>query len=222
MANQKRFSNGLFIVVIVIFIGIGGYFSLTRKSAPVVEASLSSQDVRQTTVTAVASVPMESEKTKALKTYQNKKLGFEFTYPAKLTLTENGNRVALSHSIPYENHGACDMTGDSQLYKTLEDFNVSLELTSEKLTFNYTDGEYSAGTLKGPWAYQGAEGCGNSSYHFSLTGSKMLVVQKAAIQALSGISTLWDLKKILKTPGVISREESDAIFSQILSSFKLL
>jgi len=154
------------------------------------------------------------------KTYKNEEYGFEFKYPEKLKLIENGDKVVLSHSIPYDNYGDCDMMGGDQLYKTLDDFKVSFKIVPQKWALDYIDGEYNAGILKGSWAYEGAEGCGHSTYYFPIEQNGTLAVYRSAVQALSGSSTLWDLEKILKIPGVIPREESEKIFNEILSTFK--
>jgi len=160
------------------------------------------------------------DETKNWKIYRNET--FEFKYPENLQLIEDGNKVVLNHSIPYENVGDCDLLGGGQLYETLDDFNVSFEVVNQKLSLNYVVGEYNAGILKGSWALEGAEGCGHSKYHFSIGENKTLVVQRANIQALSGISTSWDLEKILKISGVISKEESEKLFNEILSTFRLV
>src|SRR5436190_3203132 len=55
------------------------------------------------------------------KTYRNTQYGFEFKYPNKLKLSQQGEKVVLNHSIPYENNGNCDMSGDSTIYPTLDD-----------------------------------------------------------------------------------------------------
>ena len=156
------------------------------------------------------------------KTYRDDNKGFEFKYPEKLKLVKEENKVILNHAIPYENYGDCDMMGEEQLYTTLDDFDVSFEIVNQKLSLRYHDGEYSAGTLRGSWAYEGAEGCGHSTYHFPIGEDKTLVVQRAAVQALSGLSTVWDLEKILKVPGVIPQEESEKLFNEILSTVKFL
>lgn len=155
-------------------------------------------------------------------TYQNDKLGMEFQYPKKLTITTDGNKIILNHSIPYENTGSCDMTGGGQYSATLNDFNVSLEIVPQNLTLNYIDGEYEIGTLKGSFVNMGAEGCGYILYYFPIAGNKTLVTQKDNVQALMRISTAWDTEEILKIPGVITMEESKKIFQQILSSLKFI
>ena len=216
--NQKGFANIILIVVIVILVGAVGYFAFVKKSEPVAQQPTPS--VTTQTPTSQQPSPTPVSETANWKTYRSET--FEFKYPEKLQLVKNGSKVILSHSISYENSGDCDMSGGGQLYKTLDDFNISFEIVNQKLTLNYIDGQYSAGTLKGSWAYEGAEGCGYSKYHFSIGENKTLVVQRAAVQALSGLSTTWDLEKILKVPGVISKQESDKLFNEILSTFKFI
>lgn len=158
------------------------------------------------------------DETQNWKTYTSSKYGFEFKYPENLKLTDTGSKVNLNHSTPYENHGDCDMSGDIGTFKSLTDFNISFEVTSENVA-KQIDGDYSAGMLKGMWAYSGAEGCGEYIYFFP-TGNRTLVVRRAAVQATSGLSTGWQLDKILAIPGAISKEESQKLFDQILSAFK--
>ena len=205
----------IFIILGVVAVLVFGYSFLWMKSGFI--------DYRPQTDKAVKPTEIFSQSTDEVpgwKTYRDDKSGFEFKYPENLKLIKEGNKVILNHFIPYENYGDCDMMGGEQLYKTLDDFNISFEVVNQKLSLNYIDGEYSAGMLNGSWAYEGAEGCGHSTYHFSIGENKTLVIQRAATQALSGLSTLWDLEKILKIPGVISKEESNKLFNEILSTFK--
>ena len=157
-------------------------------------------------------------------TYRNEALGFEFKYPEKLNLIESESEVVLNHSIDYENYGDCDMLGGNQLYQTLDDFNVSFEVIHNHVDhdlygYDYT---YKAGLLEGYWIYEGAQGCGNIVYYFPAGEDKTLVVTRAAVQALSGISLIWDLEEILQVPGVIPKEEAEEIFDQILATFKFI
>ena len=191
--NQKGFAN-IVLIIVVVAIVVGGYFVFVKKTT--------------------------NDESKNWKTYKSET--FEFKYPEKLKLVKNGNKVILNHSIPYDNSGDCDMSGGDQLYKVLDDFNISLEVVPQKLTLKYVDGEYNVGTLHGFWAYEGAEGCGHNTYYFPFGENRTLVIQRAAVQALSGLSTLWDLEKILKIPGVISKEESEKIFKEVLSTFKIV
>ena len=205
----------IFIILGVVVVLVLGYSFLWMKSGFI--------DYRPQTDKIVKTTETPSQSTDEVsgwKTYRDDRNGFEFKYPEKLKLIKESNKVTLIHSVLYENYGDCDMMGGEQLYKTLDDFNISFEVVNQKLSLSYIDGEYSAGALKGSWAYEGAEGCGHSKYHFSIGESKTLVVQRAAIQALSGLSTLWDLEKILKVPGAISKEESEKLFNEILSTFK--
>ncbi|KKQ48233.1 MAG: hypothetical protein US75_C0015G0017 [Candidatus Woesebacteria bacterium GW2011_GWC1_38_13] len=159
--------------------------------------------------------------TKDWTTYKNETLGFEFMYPLKLKIFEKNNSVTLNHSIPYENYGNCDMIVDN-FSKLLNDFNVTFELkVSEEIEFpSYFDGNYQSGKLSGKWYWAGAEGCGPNIYYFPQQGGKTLVITQDTLQAFSGISTMWDLDKILSSPNVITQKEYDELFSQILSTFR--
>jgi hypothetical protein len=154
--------------------------------------------------------------------YRNDALGYEFKYPAKLQLVEQEEVVILNHSIEYENCGDCDMKGYCDYQERLVDFNVSFEVIHNHVEhdlYGY-DYAYHAGMLEGYWIYQGAQGCGDFFYYFPLGDEKTLLVTRAAIQALSGVSLNWDLDEILQVPGVIHKEEAQAIFYHILVSFR--
>ena len=206
------------VIAVVIAVGLYWYFMIQAIRYRATSANLELE--RQ--IFELKKKRLGQIDTTGWKTYQNEKYGFEFKYPEKLKLIKNGNKVILNHYIPYENYGDCDMIGGNRVYKTLDDFNVSFEVVPQKLALNYVDGEYNAGILKGFWAYEGAEGCGHSTYYFPIEQNRTLVVYRSAVQALSGSSTLWDLEKILKIPGVIPREESEKIFNEILSTFKFI
>ena len=156
------------------------------------------------------------------KTYTNSQYGFELKYPSKLNISESNGLVVFSHSIPYKNNGDCDMIGGNQTFKDLTDFKISILITKNPDTPSYTDGNYKSGQLSGTYSYLGAEGCGEIGYYFPTANGKTLVVKKDAVQALSGLSTVWNLNEILKVPGVISKEESQKIFDQVLSTFKFI
>lgn len=151
------------------------------------------------------------------KVFRNQ-LGFSFNYPSMLELGQNSKQATLTHTIPYKNSGSCDMRGGSGTYDTLEDFHVSFELQNEIVKPSYVDGELEAGILKGVLAYEGAEGCGDYKYYFPVAGGRTLVVTRASVQPLSSVVTPEIRNKLLTVPGVISQEESDNLFRQVLAS----
>ena len=158
-----------------------------------------------------------------LKTYTNTKLGYSFQYPEKLSLSESGEIVNISHSISFENRdGGCDMKGDSELSKTLGDFDLSIKIVSGVVNPSYVDGNYSAGILNGKWSYMGAEGCGQTTYYFPISGNRTLIVTKSEVQMLSGTAVPEVKAKILAVPGVITQEEAKKIIDQILSTVKFI
>lgn len=79
--RQKGFAILPLIIVIVVIIGVAGYFVYQKKSAlaPVVEVSQTNQAVTSTTNQSV-------DKTAVWQTYTNKQYGFEFTYPKDVTV----------------------------------------------------------------------------------------------------------------------------------------
>lgn len=169
--------------------------------------------------------------------------GLSFIYPRELTLSEKTDAVVLHHEIPYENTGACDMMGDEKTYDTLTDFHVTLRIASTSLVQTVRqmssyipeenfDGNvlkvnpgfidsFEAGALKGFAIYEGAEGCGFTTYYFPISGNRTLIIQKESIQALSGVRGQEEVQRILKVPGSIAPSVSDKIFKDILTSLVL-
>lgn len=168
------------------------------------------------------SLGAETTDEKGWKVHGNETLGIELAYPSTLELKDTGGKIQLSHAIPYKNTGDCDMVGDTQQFETLTDFNVFFEVTDQEPVLTVIDGPYTAGSLVGNFAYNGAEGCGTITYVFPLENGKFLKVTRDVVQALSGISSNWSLQEILKIPGVISKEANDTIFSGIIASVKMI
>ncbi len=169
--------------------------------------------------------------------------GIAFTYPTKLSLTDTDEMITLHHKIPYKNTGGCDMMGDEKTYDTLTDFHVTFRIASTSLiqtvrnmssyipkenfegdTLKVTPGfidSFEAGELQGFAIYEGAEGCGYTTYYFPIRNNKTLIIQKESIQALSGVRGNAEIEKILAVPGAISKEESENIFINILNSLTI-
>ena len=162
----------------------------------------------------------KADSTSDWKTYTNSQYGFEFKYPEKLKLSVVNSKANLNHVVSYKNSGDCDMTGGETIYyDDLSDFNLSFEIIP-KVNLSSKDGEYNIGLLKGDWVLEGAEGCGTTNYYFPY-GSKTLVIKRDNIQILSGVrNNAEERKEILSIPGVISSEQYETIFNQILSTFK--
>jgi hypothetical protein len=78
--------------------------------------------------------------------------------------------------------------------------------------------EYSAGQLKGFAIYEGVEGCGHTIYYFPLSNNRVLVVENAMVQQLSGVVSSDLEKQILAVPGAISRQKNNQIFVKLLES----
>jgi hypothetical protein len=155
-------------------------------------------------------------------TYVNEQLGFAFEHPPILTLTELDGVVELHHAISYENYGDCDMIGDYEVtYDTLTDFRMSFDLVSPPVSPPYVDGQFSEGELEGVYAYMGAEGCGETHYYFQIDDDTTLLVKRDAVQALSGISNLWNEEEILEIKVVISSEENEEFFRRIISTIEI-
>lgn len=178
-----------------------------------------------------------------IKNYKNSSMGIYFSYPKILSASTTDGIITLSHDIPYQNHGDCDMMGDEKVYDRLTDFKMTIQIINKNLTDtvrtlspyipqeNFVNDEliaspgfidpYSLGNFVGFAIYEGVEGCGQTTYYFSVKKDKTLVVQNASIQALSSTIIKEKVDEVLAVPGVVSREKNKEIFEFILNSMKI-
>lgn len=177
------------------------------------------------------------------KLYTNSQINLSFSYPKTLTASTTDNVVILHHEIPYVNSGACDMMGENKIYNRLTDFEMTIQVMDKNLTDtvkklspyipqeNFVNGElitspgfidtYTIGMLSGFAIYEGAEGCGQTTYYFPIESEKTLVVTNASIQMLSGIVAEWKTAEVLSVPGVIPKDQNKEIFENIMESLKI-
>lgn len=208
----------VFLGVIVLLIVGGGIYIYQNKNT---ETLVTTDNTEQADIVQPEISNNASNDISKFKTYTSNKQGYSFQYPEKLSLSASGDVVNLSHSIPFENYdGGCDMKGDAELSKTLQDFGLAIKVVAGGMNPPYVDGTYSKGALKGQWAYMGAEGCGVTTYYFPATENRTLLVTQNHLQVLSNNVTQEVKAKVLAVPGVISSEESKVILDQILSTFK--
>ncbi len=175
--------------------------------------------------------------------YKSEKLGISFEYPKILNLIPENESVILHHEVPYKNTGDCDMMGDEKTYDNLTDFEVKFRVfnmgISESMkkespyipeenfvnrTIVPSPGfidEFNVGVLSGYSIYEGAEGCGHTIYYLKINPERTLVINKKSIQHLSGVRGEENVREVLKTPNVISKEEAEVIFMNILGSMKI-
>ncbi len=222
--KQEGFIVPLLIAIIAVLVIGGVVYIYNNKKAeiPAVIDTTTQQSNQNEQQTNTKTPPVNTQtNNSSWKTYTNIKQGYSFQYPEKLSLSTSGEVLNLSHSISFDNYGGgCDMKGDAKLSKTLNDFDLSIDIVSGTVNPPYVDGDYSQGILIGKWSYIGAEGCGQTSYYFPITGNRTLVVKKSEIQMLSPVVTPDVKAKVLAVPGVVSYENSKVILDQILSTFK--
>ncbi len=97
--NQKGFTNIILIVVIVILLGVVGYFVFIKKSEPIIQQPTPTSTQTTTTPKTPAS-PIPINRTANLKTYTNIKYGFKFKYP--------NNLKAITLFYSSQNINVCD------------------------------------------------------------------------------------------------------------------
>lgn len=177
--------------------------------------------------------------------YSSEQIGLSFNYPKKLKVTDDSETVILFHDIAFENTGACDMVDSGeQTYPRLTDFNLQMRIYNTPLTEtvkelspyipeeNFVDNELkenpgfidkiTKGKYSGFMIYEGAEGCGFTTYYFPIKeNQETLVVRKESIQALSGVRGQEIVNEILEVPDAVSLDQSEAILNQIINSLEL-
>jgi len=213
--KQKGFST-ILVVAIALMVIAGGVLAWQYWPEQVEQEAIVEQEIEQE--------PSVIDETADWQIYRNEEYGFEMGYPNKLTVIEDQkpNIVVFNHFIPYENRGDCDMLGGIEIFTTLDDFNVSLEIVSPAVIPGYSDGDSQIGDIQGIRVYNGVEWCGNMVYYFPLGEDRTLIIRRAMIQALSGNASYWDEEEILSIKGVISAEEAEEIFNHMLSTFKFI
>lgn len=152
------------------------------------------------------------------RTYQDPQNRFSFSYPNFLIVNNNPSGVSLSHSVPHQNSGGCDMSGNSPILDNLLDFQVTFELKPANF-FPYTtsEGTTTISGLTGKYYTNGVEGCGTKEYFLPIK-HQTLVVKKTLIQATEFSS---QSEEILALPDIISPTKSAEILAQILGSFSI-
>jgi len=187
---------------------------------------------------------LTKDETADWKTYMNEKCGYEVKYPENtIAVSEEGERLVMTHSILLEHPDPCDFRGGAPPLQTLTDFEVNIEVSgrnlSETVTANESDylvsnflldnrlriepgfiDEVNIGSLQGYRVTKGVEGCGEYTYYFPLTPKNTLFVKRSFITELKPIIPGYE--EYLRLPGVISPDEEERLFNQILSTFRFL
>ncbi|MFZ2621197.1 MAG: hypothetical protein WAX85_01725 [Minisyncoccia bacterium] len=176
--------------------------------------------------------------------YRNSTSGISFTYPKILTASTTSGEVTLHHEVPFTHHDYCDFKGEGDMtIPTLTDFNVVFHVVNKGLVEtmktespyipqeNFVNGEvvvspgfideYSVGELKGFKIFEGAEGCGQTTYYFPIDNSKTLVTREELITVFTGAIDTENMDKALAVPGIINKEKSTQIFESILKTLKV-
>lgn len=225
-------------------LGTGQFICINNNGSRYLINKYPAKTTRQSEYDKILSTFKFTDSTADWQMYRNDKYGFEFKYPSKIELTEDKDQVILNHKIPYENHGSCDMKGDNNTYPMLDDFGMSIKVVSSSLVKTVQTGspyipkenflnenlkispgfidEYKNNVLNGFSIYEGVEGCGRRQYYFPITENQTLVIANQQIQILSDVIDSSTRNEVLRVPGVISREENERIFDQILSTFKFI
>lgn len=220
MKKYLKFAAAALVTVIVVIIGVASYFVFIKKPELVAQ----------------------------LKLYKNEIQGYELWYPETLVLNKQGNQIRLSHlvQIPFSYADPCDTKGDGspKTNTTATDFDVTFQLINRSQADIYNEhfgdnivkelfnnnlklntpkggsgggyqGLANIGSLSGHHFWRGLDGCGTDIYFFSIDQNNILVIRRILLYVASN-----DFFK--KIDSVITTEDEEKIFNEIISTFKLV
>ncbi|MBA3733222.1 hypothetical protein H0W91_02505 [Patescibacteria group bacterium] len=180
-----------------------------------------------------------------LKTYRNSNMGISFIYPKILTASTTKDLVTLHHEVgPFPHHDFCDFKGDSNtIIQTLTDFQVDFHVSDKNIvdtmksespyipqesfvnnTVIVSPGfidEYTAGDKRGYKIFEGAEGCGHTTYYLSISSKKTIVVREDLITVFTGSIDASSQKAAEAIPNVINKQKETEILTSVLQSLSV-
>jgi hypothetical protein len=175
--------------------------------------------------------------------YRNSNLGLSFTYPKILTASSTAQLVTLHHEVPFTHHDYCDFKGEGDTtVPTLTDFHVTFRTENKSLIDtmklespyipeeNFVNGKvvpspgfidsYKIGELDGFRIFEGAEGCGQTTYYFPISSSKTLIIKELLITVFTGAIDVENKAAAEAVPGVLNKEKAAENFESILQTLK--
>jgi hypothetical protein len=170
--------------------------------------------------------------------------GYAFHYPAKrMTLSNDGQTVSLSHEVPFEHPDPCDFKGDGDTLPVIVDFDVSMSMKEKALrdavieaegsdyvaTQYMRDEEFIVGgaspvepveyrELKGHRITSAVEGCGRHSYYFVSPTGRTFVVQRKLIAEFNAVNA--DSERLQNVTGILSPTQEELLFERIMSTVR--
>lgn len=178
---------------------------------------------------------------KEIATYTSEANGISFTYPTTLKTTEANGIVSVHHEVPFVHHDYCDFKGegnttvpimpDFHLEMHVENLNMVATMKHESPYIpkeNFVNNTVvpspgfidpvQLGNLKGFSIFEGAEGCGQTTYYLSLTTTRTLVAKYKLVTVFTGAIATEEKAKAEAVPGVINKEKGEAFLNNILST----
>lgn len=183
-----------------------------------------------------------AEATVGVFAYNDPTTGISFQYPTKLSSQKDGQKVLLTHGVPFQHQDPCDFKGDGTQLAKLTDFNVSLEVMEKslkdtvkatqapsfmqsyflgknlKLSEGFIDAD-TQGALTGYRIMQGVEGCGFFKYYYPLGTAATLVVTRAYVTELSSSIDAGTRAKAEGLANVMLPAEEQKVFGEVMKSF---
>lgn len=245
---QKGFTKIFIAYVIVGLVILGGaYYAVKNRPVTELQPPVTTNDIAEPG-SVVHDVP--TDETTDWKIYKearevaSQSVELEFKYPDFLIVSFPGDRFVFEHSVAYKHADPCDLRTGTTTLESIVDFNASMQILETnlknsiqtaqphlniseifdinggiKLQQNYLE-QYQAGNLNGYVEIEGAEGCGVKTYYFPLKSNTTLAVTQSFSPERTPL--IGNYLEVLALPGIISPEEEEKLFSQILSTFKFI
>ncbi|MBK5215842.1 MAG: hypothetical protein JJE53_03505 [Candidatus Pacebacteria bacterium] len=165
----------------------------------------------------------------------------EFSYPEILNFEKNGDTMLLGHSVIEKHQNNCDFSGDHPTSNEIIDVGLRISLIDKNIynsikelfrKTNYSTvvlknniitlepgliDKYSIGVLDGYRIFRGKKGCGGYNYYFPISSNQTLFIYRT----ISSQTVVQDTDAyLLKLPGIISQDQEEQIFKDIISSIK--
>lgn len=202
--NQKGFVNIILVAVIVVLVGVAGYFVFVKKSELITQ-----QPTPTPTQTNIytSPTPTSADETADWKTYTNTQYGFSFKYPegAKVDCQTNNERSPEDYFL-----GGCQILKPTSFYKPIFLYEKPSTFTSIE---GYIKDNHNLSVVGTPQKVK----------INNLTGLKVYVIEMTDIEPSPTYYIVLD-KAILTIPLVPTANSNDSLetFEAFVNTFKAI
>lgn len=215
---EKGFANIALVVVIVILLGVVGYFAFVKKLPPIAQQTPTPMST-QTKTPVPTPTPTPKGETANWKTYTNTKYGFEVKYPSDVFKLDEVS-LALVHKLKslhsYSLKDGSDLGLATDISLTFKPGPATCDYLENTLKIQSLGVPFTLGGIKGVSYEMGAEGEGVVDYCIKGNENKNVFAIERKF-----LNESYDIN-LSKQSDYISSAEQTKLADQVLSTFKLL